>query len=43
MVVTPAKARVQNFWIFLDSRFHGNDRKARCLTSYETINYWAAI
>lgn len=35
MVVAPAKAGVQNFWILLDSRFH---RKARRLTSYETIN-----
>jgi hypothetical protein len=28
IVVTPAKAGVQNFLSFLDSRFHGNDRKA---------------
>ena len=38
MVVTPAKAGVQNYWIFLDSRFNGNDRKGRCLTPYETID-----
>ena len=43
MVVTPAKAGVQNYWIFLDSRFHGNDRKGRCLTSYETIKSFDSI
>ena len=37
-VVTPAKAGVQKFLNFLDSRFHGNDGKGRSLTSYESIN-----
>jgi len=38
IVVTPAKAGVQNFLNFLDSRFHGNDRKGRFRTFYEAIN-----
>jgi hypothetical protein len=32
MVVTPAKAGVQNFLNFLDSRLRRNDRKARFLS-----------
>ena len=38
IVVTPAKAGVQKFLNFLDSRFHGNDRKKRFRTFYELIN-----
>jgi len=38
MVVTPAKAGVQNFFDFLDSRLRGNDRKGCFRTSYECIN-----
>jgi hypothetical protein len=37
IVVTPAKAGVQKFLNFLDSRFHGNDRKGRFRTFYERI------
>jgi len=36
-VVTPAKAGVTKFLNFLDSRFHGNDRKGHFLTFYEPI------
>ena len=39
IVVTPAKAGVQDFLNFLDSRFHGNDRKERFLTFYESVNF----
>jgi hypothetical protein len=43
MVVTPAKAGVQNFLNFLDSRFHGNDRKRHFLTFYEAVSFGIAI
>jgi hypothetical protein len=33
--VTPAKAGVQKFLVFLDSGFRRNDRKGRYLTFYE--------
>ena len=36
-VVTPAKAGVQNPLNFLDSRLHGNDRKRRFSTFYDTV------
>ena len=36
-VVTPAKAGVQKFLDFLDSRFHGNDGKGRFPTFCEFI------
>jgi len=35
--VTPAKAGVQNFLVFLDSGFRRNDRKRRFLTFYEVV------
>ena len=34
---------VQNFLNFLDSRFHGNDRKGRFRTFYETINLGLSV
>jgi hypothetical protein len=37
MVVTPPKAGVQNFLVFLDPRFHGNDSKKHFPTFYEFI------
>jgi hypothetical protein len=37
--VTPAKAGVQKFLVFLDSGFRRNDRKGRFLTSYETVKF----
>jgi len=38
--VTPAKAGVQNFLVFLDSGFRRNGRKGRFRTSYEFINFY---
>ena len=35
--VTPAKAGVQKFLVFLDSGFRRNDRKRRFLTFYEVV------
>jgi hypothetical protein len=35
--VTPAKAGVQKYSNFLDSRFRGNDEKGKSVTLYETI------
>jgi hypothetical protein len=37
--VTPAKAGVQKFLTFLDSRFHGNDEKERLPLFYEDGEY----
>ena len=36
-VVTPAKAGVQKFSVFLDSGFHRNDREGRFRIYYEFI------
>ena len=35
--VTPAKAGVQRFLVFLDSGFRRNDRKGRFLAFYEVL------
>jgi len=37
--VTPAKAGVQNFLVFLDSGFRRKDRKRGLLASYKAINF----
>jgi len=37
--VTPAKAGVQKWLIFLDSRFRGNDEKGCFLTFYEFVKF----
>jgi hypothetical protein len=37
LTVIPAKAGVQNYLNFLDSRFHGNDVNGLSATFYESI------
>jgi hypothetical protein len=41
--VTPAEAGVQERLLFLDSRFHGNDRKERFRSFYKRVNLQGSI